>query len=100
MSIRVAINGFGRIGRMIVRAHYEGGSKHDLQFVALNDLGDAKTLADLDYVTPTPYADLLRPFRVFELGDGIDAKANELALAFDVEDVSDAIVVIPVLEVA
>jgi glyceraldehyde 3-phosphate dehydrogenase len=47
MTIKVAINGFGRIGRMIVRAHYEGGRTHDLQFVALNDLGDAKTNAHL-----------------------------------------------------
>ena len=47
MTIKVAINGFGRIGRNIVRAHYEGGKKHDLQFVALNDLGDAKTNAHL-----------------------------------------------------
>ncbi|OGA13545.1 MAG: type I glyceraldehyde-3-phosphate dehydrogenase [Betaproteobacteria bacterium RIFCSPHIGHO2_12_FULL_69_13] len=47
MTIKVAINGFGRIGRMIVRAHYEGGKKHDLQFVAINDLGDAKTNAHL-----------------------------------------------------
>ena len=47
MSIRVAINGYGRIGRNILRAHYEGGKKHDIQFVALNDLGDAKTNAHL-----------------------------------------------------
>ena len=47
MPIKVAINGFGRIGRNILRAHYEGGKKHDLQFVALNDLGDAKTNAHL-----------------------------------------------------
>ncbi|MDH3319568.1 MAG: type I glyceraldehyde-3-phosphate dehydrogenase [Betaproteobacteria bacterium] len=47
MTIKVAINGFGRIGRMILRAHYEGGRKHDLQFVAINDLGDAKTNAHL-----------------------------------------------------
>ena len=47
MTIKVAINGFGRIGRMILRAHYEGGKKHDLQFVAVNDLGDAKTNAHL-----------------------------------------------------
>jgi glyceraldehyde 3-phosphate dehydrogenase len=45
--IKVAINGFGRIGRMVLRAHYEGGKKHDLQFVAINDLGDAKTNAHL-----------------------------------------------------
>ena len=47
MSIKVAINGFGRIGRMVLRAHYEGGKKHDLQFVAVNDLGDAQTNAHL-----------------------------------------------------
>jgi len=45
--IKVAINGFGRIGRMILRAHYEGAKKHGLQFVAINDLGDAKTNAHL-----------------------------------------------------
>jgi glyceraldehyde 3-phosphate dehydrogenase len=43
MTIRVAINGYGRIGRNILRAHYEGGKKHDLQFVAINDLGNAQT---------------------------------------------------------
>jgi len=47
MTIRVAINGYGRIGRNIVRAHYEGGKKHDIQFVAVNDLGDANTNAHL-----------------------------------------------------
>ncbi len=47
MSIRVAINGYGRIGRNVLRAHYEGGKKHDLQIVAINDLGDAKINAHL-----------------------------------------------------
>ena len=47
MSIRVAINGYGRIGRNILRAHYEGGKRHDLQFVAINDLGSAQTNAHL-----------------------------------------------------
>jgi glyceraldehyde 3-phosphate dehydrogenase len=47
MTLRVAINGYGRIGRNILRAHYEGGKKHDIQFVAVNDLGDAKTNAHL-----------------------------------------------------
>ncbi len=47
MTIRVAINGYGRIGRMILRAHYESGKKHDLAIVAVNDLGDAKTNAHL-----------------------------------------------------
>jgi glyceraldehyde 3-phosphate dehydrogenase len=43
----VAINGYGRIGRNILRAHYEGGKRHDLQFVAVNDLGNAQTNAHL-----------------------------------------------------
>jgi glyceraldehyde 3-phosphate dehydrogenase len=47
MSIKVAINGYGRIGRNILRAHYEGGKKHDIQVVALNDLGNAETNAHL-----------------------------------------------------
>ena len=45
--IKVAINGFGRIGRMVLRSHYESGKKHGLQFVAINDLGDAATNAHL-----------------------------------------------------
>ena len=47
MTIRVAINGYGRIGRNVLRAHYEGGRKHDLQIVAINDLGDPETNAHL-----------------------------------------------------
>jgi glyceraldehyde 3-phosphate dehydrogenase len=47
MTIRVAINGYGRIGRNVLRAHYEGGKKHDIQIVAINDLGDPKTNAHL-----------------------------------------------------
>jgi glyceraldehyde 3-phosphate dehydrogenase len=47
MTIRVAINGYGRIGRNILRAHYEGGKKHDIQIVAINDLGNPQTNAHL-----------------------------------------------------
>lgn len=47
MTIRVAINGYGRIGRNILRAHYEDGKQHDIQIVAINDLGDPKTNAHL-----------------------------------------------------
>ena len=47
MTLKVAINGFGRIGRNILRAHYEDGKKHRLQFVAINDLGDAQINAHL-----------------------------------------------------
>ena len=47
MTIRVAINGYGRIGRNILRAHYEAGRKHDIQIVAINDLGNPQTNAHL-----------------------------------------------------
>ncbi len=47
MTIRVAINGYGRIGRNILRAHYEDGKKHDIQIVAINDLGNAEANAHL-----------------------------------------------------
>lgn len=46
MAIKVGINGFGRIGRQVVRAAKEGGTK-DLDFVAVNDLTDTRTLAHL-----------------------------------------------------
>ena len=46
MSIRVGINGFGRIGRNILRAALAAG-RRDLEFVAVNDITDAKTLAHL-----------------------------------------------------
>lgn len=45
--IKVAINGYGRIGRNILRALYEGGRRDELEVVALNDLGDAETNAHL-----------------------------------------------------
>ena len=47
MTIRVAINGYGRIGRNVLRAHYEGHKKHDIQIVAINDLGPVDTNAHL-----------------------------------------------------
>ena len=47
MTIRVAINGYGRIGRNILRAHYESKKHKDIQIVAINDLGDVNTNAHL-----------------------------------------------------
>jgi len=44
MAVRVAINGFGRIGRLVFRAGYKN---KDVQFVAVNDLADPKTMAHL-----------------------------------------------------
>jgi glyceraldehyde 3-phosphate dehydrogenase len=47
MTVRVAINGYGRIGRNILRAHYESDKSHDLAIVAINDLGPPETNAHL-----------------------------------------------------
>ncbi len=47
MAIKVAINGYGRIGRNILRALYESGRTNEIQVVAINDLGDAETNAHL-----------------------------------------------------
>jgi glyceraldehyde 3-phosphate dehydrogenase len=47
MAIRVAINGYGRIGRNILRALYENERRGEIEIVALNDLGDANTNAHL-----------------------------------------------------
>ena len=47
MTINVAINGFGRIGRNVFRANYENGFSKDINIVAINDLGDAKINAHL-----------------------------------------------------
>ena len=46
MAVRVAINGFGRIGRLVLRAIYESG-RTDVEVVAINDLADIKTNAHL-----------------------------------------------------
>ena len=44
MSVKVAINGFGRIGRLVFRAGYK---TKDIEFVAVNDITDSRTLAHL-----------------------------------------------------
>ncbi len=47
MAIKVGINGYGRIGRNILRALYESQRTHEINVVAINDLGDAATNAHL-----------------------------------------------------
>jgi len=47
MAIKVGINGYGRIGRNLLRALYESGRNQEIQVVAINDLGDAETNAHL-----------------------------------------------------
>ena len=48
MAIRIAINGYGRIGRNILRALYENNRREEIQIVAINDLGDVETNATPD----------------------------------------------------
>jgi glyceraldehyde 3-phosphate dehydrogenase len=47
MAVKVAINGYGRIGRNVLRALYEGKRTGEIEIVAVNDLGDAETNAHL-----------------------------------------------------
>ena len=71
MGIRVGINGFGRIGRNFFRAQHALGA--DIEVVALNDLGDAKTMAHL-----LRYDSNLGPFQgEVELADGVLRAAGE-----------------------
>jgi glyceraldehyde 3-phosphate dehydrogenase len=71
MGIRVGINGFGRIGRNFFRAQHALGA--DIEIVAFNDLGDAKTMAHL-----LRYDSSLGPFQgEVELGDGVLRAAGE-----------------------
>lgn len=64
MATKIAINGFGRIGRCIVRALVERGEK-DLEIVAINDLTDAGTLAHL-----LRYDSIHREFRAASVSHG------------------------------
>jgi glyceraldehyde 3-phosphate dehydrogenase len=71
MGVRVGINGFGRIGRNFFRAQHALGS--DIEVVALNDLGDAKTMAHL-----LRYDSNLGPFQGdVELAEGVLRVAGE-----------------------
>jgi len=75
MAIRVAINGFGRIGRLVFRAAME--KKANIDFVAINDLGDIKTMAHLlkyDSVHGRP------PFEVEAESDGIVVNGKKIPL--------------------
>jgi len=47
MTVKIAINGFGRIGRLTARALLEGYKNYDMELVAVNDLADVKTNAHL-----------------------------------------------------
>lgn len=75
MTIKIAINGYGRIGRNILRAHYEGGKKHDIEIVAINDLGDAKINA---YLTQFDTAHGKFPGSVTVDGDSIIVNGDRI----------------------
>ncbi|PKO55939.1 MAG: type I glyceraldehyde-3-phosphate dehydrogenase [Betaproteobacteria bacterium HGW-Betaproteobacteria-21] len=78
MTIRVAINGYGRIGRNVLRAHYEYGKQHDLEIVAINDLGSPETNAHL-----TRYDSIHGPFaHPVEVGAG-EGGEGEMRVAGD-----------------
>ena len=80
MAIRVGINGFGRIGRNFFRAQQQLGA--DIEIVALNDLGDAKTMAHL-----LKYDSVLGPFAGdVELGDGVIEAGGETMKMFSERD--------------
>jgi glyceraldehyde 3-phosphate dehydrogenase len=66
MPVKVAINGYGRIGRNVLRALYEGKRRSEISIVALNDLGDAKTNA---YLTRNDTTHGRFPFQVGVEGD-------------------------------
>ena len=72
MAVRVAINGFGRIGRLVLRAAFESGRK-DIEFVGINDLGSVKSNAHLlknDSVHGRLNADIKTGDDWMDLGNG------------------------------
>lgn len=92
-------NGFadGNIDTSIQRVKILENGKKVAEF---NDLADHSPVDELDYVTPSPLSDLLRQTRFFDLRPaGLDAKSKELVVQVDVQDVSDACVFMPVIEV-
>lgn len=88
----------GNIDVSVQRLRIKVNGQYHSQF---NALTDHTPVVETDVVTPSPYADLTRNYKFFDLRpSGIDAKMSEVVLEWDVEDVSDAIRIIPVLEIA
>jgi len=71
MSINIAINGYGRIGRNVLRALYESGRNKEIRIVAINDLGDTKINAHL-----TRFDTVHGPFRGQVAVDGDSMVVN------------------------
>jgi glyceraldehyde 3-phosphate dehydrogenase len=75
MSVKIAINGYGRIGRNILRAIFESGRTGEIDIVAINDLGDAETNAHL---TRYDTAHGPFPFEVQVNGDKLIIDGDEI----------------------
>jgi glyceraldehyde 3-phosphate dehydrogenase len=77
MAVKVAINGYGRIGRNVLRAVYEGDRRGDIEIVAINDLGDAETNA---YLTRHDSAHGPFPFEVTVDGDALIVDGDRIGV--------------------
>ena len=75
MTVKVAINGYGRIGRNVLKALFESGRTSELEIVALNDLGDADSNA---YLTKYDTAHGTFPFDVEVKGDALAIDGKEI----------------------
>ena len=80
MSINIAINGFGRIGRNVVRALYENARNHDFKLVAINELADPEGIAHLLKYDSTHGR---FSFAVQQDGDTLFIAGDEVALSHE-----------------
>ena len=75
MAVKIAINGYGRIGRNVLKALYESNRTDELQIVAINDLGDSKSNA---YLTKYDSAHGTFPFAVEANEDSLTVDGDEI----------------------
>jgi len=75
MALKIAINGYGRIGRNVLKALYESNRTDELQIVAINDLGDSKSNA---YLTKYDSAHGTFPFEVEANDDSLTVDGDEI----------------------
>ncbi len=75
MAVKIAINGYGRIGRNILKALFEGDKTNALEIVAINDLGDAESNA---YLTKYDTAHGIFPFDVEVKGDCLEIDGKQI----------------------
>ena len=80
MAYRIAINGFGRIGRSILRAFYESTDYPGLQIVAINDLADTETLAHLTRYDST-HGRFLGTVKVEKASDDLSVNGDRIAVS-------------------